>query len=131
MLINVSNHPSALWPSPETAAAVQEYGSVIDYPFPNIDPEAQTGDIREMALHARDEICAMFQRKEGEAQNAVLCQGEFTFAHALTTLLQQEGIPVVAATTQRITKEYVEDGVPKKESVFQFVQFRQYPNMTK
>lgn len=37
MLINFTNHPSALW-SAEQKAAAQVYGKVIDLAFPAIDP---------------------------------------------------------------------------------------------
>jgi hypothetical protein len=39
MLLNLSNHSSTTWLSNQLECATQEFGMVIDMPFPSINPE--------------------------------------------------------------------------------------------
>ena len=133
MLVNFSNHPSSVWPEDEMAAAREQYGQVKDYKFPNVDPKADTDEIRTMAKQCVSGIMDILEEnKEDPKGYAVLCQGEFTLAYAVSSALlrktiKRRPVKVVAATTERKTVEQIEDGVIKKTSEFRFVQFREYP----
>ncbi|MDR3261870.1 MAG: hypothetical protein LBT78_08560 [Tannerella sp.] len=47
MLINLSNHPSALWQAPQLEVATV-YGEIIDLPFPVVDPEGDATYIQSL-----------------------------------------------------------------------------------
>ncbi len=115
MLLNLSNHPSAKWPENQIQAASQ-YGGVTDMPFPHIDPEADTDQVRQLAEQYEVKIRQMTDVR------AVHIMGELTFCFALIPMLQNAGIPCVASTTARDTLEH--DGI--KTSVFRFIRFRAY-----
>ena len=73
MLINFTNHPSALW-SAEQKAAAQVYGKVIDLAFPAIDPATNEAVLDSLATVYTDLILHL-------SPDAVLCQGECTFVY--------------------------------------------------
>ena len=116
--INFSNHPYAQWMQTQKEAA-EEYGEVVDLPFPPVPPEATCGDISEMA----DEYVS---RIMGMNPGAVMCQGEFTLAFAVVAKLKSLGVEVLAACSERKVTETVESGITKKLIVYEFVQFRDY-----
>ena len=115
MLLNLSNHPSANWPQEQMDAAIQQYGSVQDLTFPQIDPSATSDDVEKLAEEYEHKI-----RKINPM--TVHIMGEMTFTYKLVTRLKDIGIACIASTTQRITQE--NDNV--KTSVFKFIQFRSY-----
>lgn len=85
-------------------------------PFPHINPEADTDEVRQLVEQYESKIRAM-----GNI-HAVHIMGEMTFSFALVARLQAIGIPCYASTTVRDTIE--ENGV--KTSVFRFSRFRAY-----
>lgn len=123
MLLNLTNHPGSRWSSRQRNAAVDKWKSVVDYPFPDVLPEAEEKSIiREARAIAKD--------AESLRPDAVLCQGEMSMVLVLVQLFQEKGIPVYTATTRRISEESVNaDGSVEKKSVFQFVRFRRYPQL--
>ncbi len=117
--VNFSNHPSSQWSTKQKAAA-ETYGPIVDEPFP---PVPAFLDERGVALLA-DEIMLRILAKQPAA---VLCQGEFTLAFTVTERLKAEGIPVLAAASDRVTSETTdENGENRKISRFRFVRFRAY-----
>jgi len=118
MFINFTNHPSEKW-SKDQLAAAQQYGEIVDMPFPSIDPSASRDNVLTMATDYAQRIAAM-------SPNAVLCQGEFTFVFAVVIELKKIGVRVFAACSERCIREYVEDGISKKVAEFKFVRFREY-----
>lgn len=119
IFINYSNHPSTRWSVAQREAA-EGYGAIVDMPFPNIEPTWDTAQVVSLADEAAAEIIA-------KKPAAVLCQGEFTYAFALIERLRKAGITVVAACSERIVHETVdEEGVSHKTAEFSFVQFRKF-----
>ena len=117
--VNFSNHPSARW-SDEQAAAARQFGEIVDIPFPAVDPHASSRDLDVLS----DRIMTQIMRAKPKA---VLCQGEFTLAFAVTKKLQKQNIPVYAACSERNVIEKTDpDGNTVRESVFRFVRFREY-----
>ena len=58
---------------------------------------------------------------------AVLCQGEFTLAFAVTERLKAKGVTVLAASSDRVLEtEADENGETRKLTVFRFTRFRKY-----
>jgi hypothetical protein len=119
MFLNLSNHPSANWSAEQTEAARQLSGEIVDLPFPAVDP---VGDEDYIASIVDEYLCKVLEISEGQDVTVHL-MGEMTFTFALVQRLHILGIPCVASTTRRETVEYP-DG--RKESFFQFVQFRKY-----
>ena len=50
--INLSNHPSAAWGADQLAAAAQ-YGTIVDVPFPNIDPTLSTEEVLRLVVYGK------------------------------------------------------------------------------
>ena len=97
MLINFTNHPSALW-SAEQKAAAQVYGKVIDLAFPAIDPATNEAVLDSLAAVYADHILHL-------NPDAVLCQGECTFVYRVVQRLEAAGIPTLAACSRRKSQE--------------------------
>lgn len=115
MLLNLSNHPSTLWPQNQTNLANEKYGEIQDMPFPQIDPELSGYDLDQIVEEYEIEI-----RKINPT--TVHLMGELTFTFSLVNRLKAVGINCVASTTKRNVSE--KDGI--KTSVFEFVTFRDY-----
>lgn len=115
MLLNLSNHSSTNWPQNQMQAAIAQYGTVQDLPFPQINPEWTSDQVLQLAEEYEIKI-----RKINPS--AVHIMGELIFTFMLVNKLTSIGIPCVASTTKRNVKE--EDG--KKTSAFEFVRFRSY-----
>ena len=119
MLINLSNHPSSLW-SKQQLAAAEQYGEVVDIPFPLISPYASEEEIETLVEDYRQRVLAY-------EKPVVMLQGEFVFTYRLVKQLKKDGILVLASSTDRKTVENQEtDGSTTKTSVFEFVGFRAY-----
>ena len=116
MFINLSNHPSVGW-SEEQLEAAHQYGEIVDFSFPNIEPYFTSKDISELADVVVEGI------KSFEEHPVVHVMGEMTFTYTVVTRLKAMGITCVASTTERLVK-MMPDG--KKISEFKFVQFREY-----
>jgi len=121
--INFTNHPFNKW-SDEQKEATKIYGSVIDMPFPCVDPTATESDIERMGDAIVDKIETMNTK-------AVLCQGEFSLSYYVIQTLQAKNITVLCACSERKVIESVDtNGQAIKTSYFQFVQFKKYSMST-
>lgn len=114
VFINFTNHPSAIWCEGQRLAA-EKYGTIIDIPFPVVNPKNNKKDVEELAD-------ALVEKIAQQEPRAVLCQGEFCLAHQVVKKLQERNILVLAACNERnVTQEKNE-----KKVIFEFVQFREY-----
>lgn len=118
VFVNFSNHPSDKWSRPQTEEA-EKYGKIVDFPFPVVNPEASEEEVHAMAEDLTKQIIAMNPA-------AVLAQGEYTLCYEVVGMLQKEGIPVLAACSER--KTYEQDG--KRISFFDFVRYREYGKLS-
>lgn len=114
--INISNHPSARWEAAQLKAACIIGGSVVDYPFPPVNPQATTSDVD---THMRNFIMGIPIAHD----DVVHIMGEMGFVFAFVKEMQRRGIRCVQSTTERVSVEN-EDGT--KTTKFNFVQFRDY-----
>jgi hypothetical protein len=121
MLINLSNHPSANWSNNQIKAAEEQFGKIMDLPFPDVNPKGNETYIQQLVQQYLQQILH-FVQNDGHPLPAIHIMGELTFTFAMVKALQAKGITCVASTTKRIAKE--ENGV--KTSEFKFVQFRKY-----
>lgn len=119
MLINLSNHPSAKWGDEQMQAATEQYGRVVDIPFPQVDSNGDEGYITSLA----DEYVSRVIAAAADGFATVHLMGEMTLTFALVCRLQRLGYPCVASTTERAVRE-LDDG--SSEVRFKFVQFRTY-----
>ena len=119
MLLNLSNHPSTSWDSYQIQTAKEQFGNVVDMPFPNISPTATKEDIQKLAQRYADEIFAKYPTDN----LTIHLMGELCFSFALLKLLQEKGIKIVASTTERIVEEKERQ---QKIVSFRFVNFREY-----
>jgi hypothetical protein len=119
LFINISNHPSANWSQRQIDEA-KKFGEIVDYPFPVVG-----------AAWGEEDICRIAEKVIQDVsvyKDAVLLiQGEYTLTYRLVSQAKELGIRVVAACSNRVTQESVnEDGTTTKISKFEFVQFRDY-----
>lgn len=117
MLVNISNHPSTKWGKAQLKKA-SKFGEVVDYPFPDINPEFSTNQIKHLAEKTTANLMSLYGR-----DFTAHVMGELTFTHALVCNLQRQSIICVTSTTKRNVQE-VQDGA--KVSHFEFVSFREY-----
>lgn len=119
MFVNLSNHPSAIWDEAQRKAA-EEYGRILDIPFPSIPPEWDAHDVEELVRIYVAKIDDLIGK--GEENSVIHVVGEIVFTFQLVTVLLNKGYRVVASTTERSTKFVGKE----KRSVFKFVDFRFY-----
>ena len=119
IFINLSNHSSDKWGAAQLKAA-EVYGSIADLPFPQIDSKADSLEIDGLVSKYLDIIL------EKEAA-AIMLQGEFVFTYRLVKALKEHGIKVLSACSERKVIEHTDnEGRTQRESIFEFVQFREY-----
>lgn len=120
MLINCTNHPHANWSAAQMRAALDAYGDVVDYPFPAVDPHLDEAQLTDMAERLCCDLLAL-------GPDAVLCQGEMGLCFTLVSALQQHGVPVLHACSERRVCETQTPEGSLRKSVFVFAGFRRYP----
>jgi hypothetical protein len=125
MLLNLSTHPSSQWQEKQKAAAIEKYGSIQDLAFPEILPEADAHNLRNLVETYLASCLEMFSTST-DSLNAVHLMGEMTFTFGLVALLQKNNILCVASTTRR-EATINDDG--SKTIRFSFVKFREYPKL--
>ena len=119
MFINLSNHALQNWSTKQKEEA-EKYGELIDLPFPNISPYADSVEIDRL-------VEKYFNKGMGYHNPVVMLQGEFIFTFRLATKLKAAGIKVVAGRSERIVVESVNsEGIPVKKSEFHFAGFMEY-----
>ncbi len=87
MFINYSNHPSTVWTIQQIEAALVYGDTIIDIPFPSVDPTMDEKDLHQLALREAENI---LDRNSA----AVICQGEFGLSFSAIQLLLKAGTPV-------------------------------------
>lgn len=118
MFLNLSNHASMNWSESQRAAA-EKWGEIVDLNYPNVNPYATSEEITSLAEELEEKILSM-------KPDIIMCQGEFTLAYSVIRRVRNHGIPVVAACSQRNVEETIENGVVKKNVIFEFCGFREY-----
>lgn len=121
MLINLTNHPSKFWSEKQTSNAIIEFAEIKDIVFPIIPPQADAHFIKDLADTIYLKIIKILE-VEGK-NSAVHIMGESTFCFYMVSILLRNNIRCIASTTTR-NVIYDEDGT--KNSIFEFVQFRDY-----
>ena len=120
VFVNFSNHPSSRWSEEQLKVAGQQYGEIVDVPFPSLDPCMDERAIAEIGEDCIEKILKL-------SPCAVMCQGEFTLTFYVVNRLINKGISCVSACSERSSVEVMqEDGSVRKESLFLFRGFRKY-----
>lgn len=127
IFINYSNHPSSKWSSEQLQAAKdlchkfnpEAEVSIMDVPFPSINPSDSTGQLRTQAARQVRE----FEKLSLDHRVILHVMGEMCYTHNVVKLAEQAGICCVASTTERLS---VENPDGTKTVAFKFCQFRQY-----
>jgi CRISPR-associated protein Csx16 len=115
---NLSNHPSADWSEAQRDAALAYADRIEDVPFPAVPPALGRNRFNGLVKETAARVPA--------ATTHAMVQGEFTLCFALVRELQRRGIACFAAATDRD----VDVAGGAKLSRFDFVRFREYPNLT-
>ena len=119
MLLNLSNHPSTAWSPEQLDAATNQFGGVIDKPFPNIDPYATSEEVKLLVMEYGLRVANF---KEAQLK-AIHIMGEMTFVHHFIRIMETIQMPCYASTTERTV---IEEADGRKTVQFKFVQFRLY-----
>lgn len=122
--INLSNHRNM---GEAQLAAAESFGTVADYPFPNVPTNATVEEIGRMA----DKVVSDIETTYGTGPDiTVMVMGEMTLVYSLVARLQAKQIRCVVACTERKTVErQLADGTIEKTSVFDFAGFREYETL--
>lgn len=122
MFANISNHPSREWTEAQRSACEALGGEIVDFAFPNVDPEWSSWQVNEIGQD-------LAERVAGVGVRAALVQGEFTLTWVLVRELRNRGIRCFAAATARNSEvDRTEDGTTLRRSVYRFVRMREYPD---
>ena len=116
MLINLTNHPSALW-TKEQREACAGFDGIMDMKFPSVDPAWGEDDI----ARAADDICRRLMGIKG--LEAVHVAGEHTLTFAIVARLLKAGIRCLTSTTERSSVDLPDGRIIK---TFRFVRLRDY-----
>ena len=124
MLVNLRNHPFTLWSAEQKEAAGVLFGTVVDLPFPQIEPGADIETVLMLAEAYMVKCMEILQQEKGTDQiRGVHIMGEMTFTYNLVNKLKEAGIMAVASTTNR---EVETDKEGNRVSGFNFIRFREY-----
>ena len=102
-------------------AALETYGAVSDFPFPQVAPTASKAELVQLAEQLAGELHKSLLT-EAEPK-AVLIAGEQGLVFHTVLRLQALGLCCVAATSER---KVVQLSDTEKQIVFDFVQFREF-----
>lgn len=118
MFVNLSNHPSKTWSETQKKAA-QQYGQIIDMPFPTISATGDELYILDLVRDFKVQILSRFN----PLNDVIHVMGELCFTFALVQELKKNGFVCLASTSERVVEEK-EPGI--KEVKFEFMRFRTY-----
>lgn len=119
MLINLSNHPSSKWSPMQIQRARELFGSIIDFPFPSVNPSASLEEIKGLVKIVAEKVLTL---SPNQGDLIIHVMGELTFCYQFVDTMRKKGIRCVASTTERIAEN--SDNI--KTSFFNFVDFRDY-----
>ncbi|MDD3940833.1 MAG: hypothetical protein PHQ01_04660 [Candidatus Pacebacteria bacterium] len=119
MLINFSNHPTSTWSKRQMETAIAQFDEVVDFPFPQIDPESSTEQIKILAQQLFDELIDSYDKEN----ITIHLMGELSIVYQLVNLFKKADIPCVVSTTKREVEELPDGSI---NSLFRFVKFRAY-----
>lgn len=117
--VNISNHPSSRWSEAQLDAA-QQLGEVIDIPFPNVEEDCDTGDIK---MLSDDTVEKILNVTHNNPDSVIHIMGEMNLTYSMVKILRRLGYTCVASTTKR---NVIENPDGTKTSQFVFVKFRKY-----
>ena len=129
LMINLSNHPLESWGEAQIGTATSTFDELLDFPFPQIDPEWGYEEVQGLVEATTQAIIDVYNDKLDELPEDtdlklfVHIMGEQSFTFNMVNELAGEGIYCICSTTRRNT---VDMGGGKKISNFEFVRFRDY-----
>ena len=126
LLINLSNHKSDGWSDDQKAGYY-----IVDLPFPNIDPNMTTQDVKKIVNEYEEriwgivkEVASSNPHPEHYVKVHIMLQGEYTFCYLLFDIIRHTEWTLMIPTTERIVEEKIVDGKTIKTSIFKFVKWR-------
>jgi hypothetical protein len=115
MLINFTNHPFETWSENQKNDAIKEFNEVIDFAFPQIDPELDEMELEKLVRKYLEEILS-------KKPSAVHIMGEMNFTFQMIYFLMQNKIPCYASTSERRMEKKGDQII----NTFIFKRFRKY-----
>lgn len=117
IMINLSNHPSKGWSEEQIKAAAVD--KIIDYQFPQIDPEWDYFEVKRIAIKIANELLHNYYK-----DNVIIhLAGEPVFVHIFARMFENREWQCVTSTTKR---DVIESPDGTKISKFKFVKFRAF-----
>lgn len=118
LLINLSNHPYGDWQEDQRKAA-EVYGTCIDMPFPQVDPDLEDKQMTDLVDNYAKQISPYTKTN----RVTVHIMGEMCFTYRLIKKLSGMGIKCICSTTYRLVRD---EGNGKRYVEFHFKKFRNY-----
>lgn len=115
LILNVSNHPKAKWSDEQIHVAEENFGGIVDMPFPNVPPEMSSSDLDVLVKEYEQKIVATGLKH-------IHIAGEMTFLFRIINRLKRHNLHCFTSTTER----HVRQEGDHKIATFKFVQFRDY-----
>jgi hypothetical protein len=84
ILLNITHHPSRGWP-PDMLRAAEEYGPIVDIPFPDVAHEADALEVKKLASLVHAEILRHAEEHETVWVHLMGEQGLCASVHTLHT----------------------------------------------
>lgn len=129
ILINISNHPSSKWSEKQK----EGWDEIIDIPFPNVPPQNDTAQVVNSVLdfvgkEVTPTVLGLQSKYAGEDYDySFFIAGEQTFTlYLIMSIKNYCGfVNLAIPTTERKVVEKQEGDKTLKESVFEFVRWRE------
>lgn len=118
LLLNLSNHPYAVWSEKQRDAA-RIYGPCEDMEFPKVSADLSSEDLDRWVNDYKQSIL----KYTNNYIVTVHVMGEMTFCFRLVSQLQAMGIKCIASCAER---NVVELGNERIKSTYNFTKFREY-----
>jgi len=113
MLINLSNHPLSKWSEKQQQAAEQQFGKIVDLPFPVVPTDAALDQVIQLVEEKVENCMRILNEKkqksseENSNQDAVHIMGEMTFVYQFVNKMSEQGVLCVASILKAESKEFV------------------------
>ncbi len=120
LLINLSNHNSQSWSEKQKSG----WDKIIDVQFPTIDPNVSINDVSKIVQDYFVKVNDIISKLDSEYDVYLNLQGEFSFCY-LFLLYYYPCFKFVIPTTERKVIEVKDGDKVVKQSVFEFVQWRE------
>lgn len=115
MLINLSNNSFSEWPIKQKLTAEQQFGQIIDLPFPPVLKEFDLDQVIKLVEQYVEKCLVLINKNDSyskcnstkASRNAIHIMGEMTFVYQFVKKMSEQGILCLASTSDMNNNEHV------------------------